>query len=203
MDAEEKKERKAPLVLIIFSLLALSIGGLWAAHFIGLVNLAPFVAGIPYVNQVVKDPYGSAMETVKEKEEEEPPTTSPPMMNPLEVENRELRAKLLEMEQDMMAQAVLYERQKTETLQENTDLKAKVQELEVYRSQTESQSTEVSKTAEYLQGMKPDAIVKVMDNLDDDTVIQIFELLPEATVSKVLALMDPERAAVITRMLLG
>ena len=197
MDEEEKKERKTPFALIIFGLLALLIGGLCAAHFIGLINIAPMVANVPYVNQIITDPTGSAMESTAT------PTPSPPPVNPLEIENRELRAKILELEKDLMDRTTYYEREKTETLRENTDLKAKVQELESYRSKTELQLASTNQIAEYLQGMKPDAIVKMMDNLDDNTVVQIFSMLTDSTVSKVLALMDPERAAVIARMLMG
>jgi flagellar motility protein MotE (MotC chaperone) len=194
---EEKKERKAPLVLIIFCLLALLVGGLWAAHFIGLINLAPLVKDVPYLNQWIEDPFA---------DEAPIPTPSPPppspTVNPLETENRELRLKIEELQQDLLDQTTVYEREKTEALRENTALKAQVEELETYRSNTEAQAADADKTAAYLAGMKPDAIVKVMDNLDDNMVVQIFELLSESQVSKVLALMDPERAAVITRMLL-
>jgi flagellar motility protein MotE (MotC chaperone) len=199
---EEKKERKLPMVTIFFCLLAILIGGLLAAHFLGLVNVAPLVADVPYVNQWIRDPYGGDVFT----EEAPTPTPTPepsPTANPLEEQNRELERKIAELEQDKLDQAAAYEQEKTEALRENTELRARVLELENYRAGAEAQAASDASMAGILQGMKPDAIVQIMDNWDDSTVVGALALLSDTQVGKVLALMDPERAAVITRMLMG
>ncbi|MDR1204638.1 MAG: hypothetical protein LBL26_04035 [Peptococcaceae bacterium] len=202
---EETKERKLPMVTIFFCLLALLVGGLLAAHFLGLVNVAPLVANVPYVNQWIRDPYGgSDVFTEAEPTPTPAPTPEPtPTVNPLEEVNRELERKIAELEQEKLDQAAAYEQEKTETMRENTELRARVLELENYRASTEAQAESDTYMAGILQGMKPDAIVQMMDNMDDSGVVQILGLLTDSQVGKVLALLDPERAAVITRMLMG
>jgi flagellar motility protein MotE (MotC chaperone) len=200
---EEQKERKAPLVTIIFCLLALLIGGLLAAHFIGLINLAPLVANVPYVNQWIRDPYGGDSALADPTPTPEPSPTPAPAVNPLEAENRQLMDKIAELQQDLQDRAAAYEQGKTDALRENTELKARILELETYRNNTEAQAESDANMAGILQGMKPDAIVQMMDSMDDSRVVRVLALLTESQVGKVLALMDPERAAVITLMLMG
>jgi flagellar motility protein MotE (MotC chaperone) len=190
------------MVTIFFCLLALLVGGLLAAHFLGLVNIAPLVADVPYVNQWIRDPYGGSDVFVEAPEPTPTPEPSP-TVNPLEAENRELEARIAELEREKLEQVTVYEQEKTEALRENTELKAQILELENYKASTEAQAASDANLAGILQGMKPDAIVQMMDNWDDNTVVRILGLLSETQVGKVLALMDPERAAVITRMLLG
>lgn len=61
----------------------------------------------------------------------------------------------------------------------------------------------ISKVSRIYAGMKPEEAVGILNNLDDITVFTMLQKMDEEQVAKILALMNAQRAAVLSKMLLG
>jgi flagellar motility protein MotE (MotC chaperone) len=50
--------------------------------------------------------------------------------------------------------------------------------------------------------MKPEEAVAILNNLDNPTIITVLQKMDEGQAAKILALMNPQRAAVLSKTLL-
>ena len=86
---------------------------------------------------------------------------------------------------------------------ENAQSQQELIALREYKSQRENLIINTKQLASYYREMKPEAVVNIMNNMDDNTVLLILPLLETDQSGKILALMDPQRAALLTQILLG
>ncbi|MBZ4653167.1 MAG: MgtE intracellular region [Peptococcaceae bacterium] len=177
-------QQSISLKLIILCLIAIVLGGLWAADKAGLIDLRIALQKIPVLSKYAKEPA---------------PVPKIPVISPIEQENQKLRSDLKDFETKLTA----FENEKTKLLEQIYQLQQELTELRAYKEKNENKAIHAKQLALYYSEMKPEAIVKVMENLDDDTVITILPLLNKEQTGKILALMEPQRAARITQLLLG
>lgn len=90
------------------------------------------------------------------------------------------------------------DRLKNELTQIKEALNAKNQEVD----QANGQKMGYAKMAQYYNSMDKNKAAKIMAELDDETVIGILQNLPADTASSILGVMEPQRAAVITRKMI-
>jgi flagellar motility protein MotE (MotC chaperone) len=178
------------IILIIICLIVVLLAGLFAADKMGIIDisdqLANTFAGIPIIGEDFKS----------ETDNEE---TGIPEASPLEEENQILRLQITDLENRIVA----IQKEKETLLQQNDEDQQELNELRDYKENKENIFIEAQQMAAYYREMKPDAIIRVMDNLDDDTIVIILPLLDSEQVAKILSLMEPQRAALLTQMLLG
>ena len=179
-------QQSISLKLIILCLVAMVIGGLWAADRAGMIDLNIALQKLPVLNKnkYVKEPA---------------PASKSPVISPIELENQKLRNDLKNME----AKFAAFENEKTKLLEQIYQLQQELTELRAYKEKNENKAIQAKELAYYYKEMKPEAVLKVMENLDDDTVITILPLLNKEQAGKILGLMEPQRAARITQLLLG
>ena len=177
-------QQSISLKLIILCLVAMVIGGLWAADQAGMIELNLAFQKLPVLNKYVKEPA---------------PVSSSPVISPIELENQKLRNDL----KDLEAKFAAFENEKTRLLEQIYQLQQELTELRAYKERNENKAIQAKELALYYNEMKPEAVLKVMENLDDDTVITILPLLNKEQTGKILGLMEPQRAARITQLLLG
>jgi len=171
--------------LIFACLLAVLIAGGFAAQTAGIINIRELASKIPVIKTLVQSNI--------------PVETNVPVVSAVESENEKLRA-----ENKLLTEKIaVIEGEKTGLQKQIDDIKLELTTLTEYKNQKENTAVQASLLAVYYKDMKPEAIVKVMDNLDDDTVITILPLLETQQVAKILALMEPHRAALITQILLS
>lgn len=179
------KEKKFSVKLIILCLIAVLIGGVWAAHTAGLINVKAAVSKVPFAQKLLGD-------KGEEKTEGIP-------VSPIEEENNKLRAEIKKTQEKLVA----LENDKTQSLQQISEMQKELTGLRAYKDETEAAKLSADELAKYYKEMKPDAIVQIMNNLDDDTVMKILPLLEKEQTGRILAGMDSQRAALITQLLLG
>ncbi|MDD2212090.1 MAG: hypothetical protein PHC81_01630 [Clostridia bacterium] len=173
-------------ILILIAIVIVCGVGAFAAHQTGYLNLNPILAQIPGMGDfVVEYP-----ETLKEQ--------GNLLVSPIETENKTLRKE----KRDLEHKLTLLEGEKTKLLEQVTELQTELTKLKVDITKQETAVLQVEELAAYYQEMKPDAVVKIMDNLDDELILTILPLLEKKQTGKILALMDPQRAAIITQLLL-
>ena len=119
--------------------------------------------------------------------------------SPLETENEQLRAE----KKELTYQLTILEQEKTKLLEQITELQTELTEIKGQIAKQETKLINTEDLAAYYQEMKPDAVVRIMDNLDDEMVVTILALLDKKQTAKIIALMDPYRAALITQLLLN
>ncbi len=183
------KEKTFSVKLIILCLIAVLIGGIWAAHIAGFIDVKAVAAKVPLVQKLVANE--------DQGEGEETPETVP--VSPIEEENKKLRAELKEIQEKL----VVLENEKTQSLQQISEMQKELMELRAYKEEAEAAKLSAEELAKYYKEMKPDAIVEIMNNLDDDTVMKILPLLEKEQTGRILSGMDSQRAALITQLLLG
>jgi len=120
-------------------------------------------------------------------------------VSPVEKENQELRSKITELEGKISS----LEAEKTKIMQDNALSQQELASLRAYKAERENLVVNSKQLASYYKEMKPEAVVKIMNNLDDNTVLLILPLLDKEQSGKILGLMDPQRAALLTQILLG
>ncbi|PKM89918.1 MAG: hypothetical protein CVU87_03800 [Firmicutes bacterium HGW-Firmicutes-12] len=180
------------ILLIIICLFVVLAAGLFAADKIGIIDfssqLASTFSGVPVIGDFFKS----------EKDEDEEKTNIPEA-SPLEEENQILRLQITDLDNKLEA----LEKEKEKLLQLTDEMQQELTELCDDKERNEKQLVDAQQMAAYYREMKPDALIKVMDNLDDDTIMLILPLLDSEQVAKILSLMEPQRAALLTQMLLG
>lgn len=175
------------LKIVLLCLIAVLAGGLWAASTVGLIDFRDLIAKLPYASKIIKE--GAPDEK----------SPQPVIVSPIEKENKELRAKIRELE----TQTAGFEGEKTKLLQQVETMQKELISLRKYKTENENRALNAVQLAAYYQEMKAEAVVKVMNNLDDYTVIMILPLLEKDHTAKILSLMEPQRAALLTQLLLG
>ncbi|MDX9872911.1 MAG: hypothetical protein RBT41_10905 [Clostridia bacterium] len=177
------------IIVVIISLIVVLIAGITAADKMGVIDIkAQFsqaFAHVPIIGEMLGE------------EEAEPPAV--PGISPLEKENRQLNLQLTDAQKRITA----LEEEKTVSLKMIEELQRELVELRKYKENREQLLLETKELAVYYQEMKPQAVVKIMANLDDETIMMILPLLDTGQVANILSLMDPQRAALMTRLLLG
>lgn len=169
--------------LILLAIIIIMGAGALAAHQTGYINLNPVLSKLPFTGVFVTKP-PEALENL---------TTSP-----IEKENKKIKKENKELESKLIA----LEGEKTKLLEQVTELQVELTELKTYKTTKETSVLNVQELAAYYREIKPEAVVKIMDNLDDESILTILTLLEKEQTGKILALMDPQRAALITQLLL-
>lgn len=178
-------EKKAPFKLIILIILVIFIGIVWAAQTAGVINLKKAASNVPVLKNYFQQPIVAQ--------------TNIPQESPIETENKTLQDKNKELENKILA----LENEKTQFLAKDAQTQKDLTDLQNYKAQKAKEALTTKQMAAYYNGMKADAVVKIMDNLDDDTVVSIIPLLDKEQAGKILSLMNPQRAALLTQMLMG
>lgn len=173
------------IVFIVLCLIAALAGSLWAADILGVINIKEQASKLSYKNILMKQDAASQ--------------PGLPVISPIEKENQELRAAIKGLEEKVL----IMEGDKTKLLEQLDAIQQELTVLRAYKTEQESFVINTGQMAAYYSEMKPDAVVKVMNNLDDNTVMAILPLLETEQVAKILALMEPQRAALLTQLLLG
>lgn len=165
-------------IFMVFILIILMLGaGIFAAEQTGFLNLQAVwaqISGHPLEND----------ETI--------------ITSPIERENMKLK----EEKKDLTYNISVLEREKTELWEQVTELQEQLTSLQALLTEQEATVLNAAELAACYQEMKPDAVVKIMDNLADEVVLTILPLLDKKQNAKIIALMDPLRAALITQLLL-
>lgn len=169
------------LKLIILCLLVVFFSGLWAANTVGIIDLKAALSKTPFVAANEANIEGQL-----------------PEESVIEKENRELKEKIKELENN----AMVSEGEKAKLLKDLEEVQTELAELRSYKLNKESATISAQQLAAYYKEMKPDAVVKIMDNLDDATVLTVLPLLDNEQTGKILSLMEPQRAALLTKILL-
>jgi flagellar protein FlbB len=165
-------------------IIALLVAAVFAANAAGVIDLRSTAAEIPVLNSLIGTTAGN---------EEEIP------VSPIEEENKRLLKQIAELEKKITE----LEGEKTKALEQVALSQQELTELRAYKTEKENIVISATEIAAYYKEMKPEAVVKIMNTLDDDTVITILPLLEKDQSGDILALMDPQRAALITQMLMG
>lgn len=170
--------------LIIACILAVVGACLFAAQTAGMLNIKGSLTQLPVIKTFTKA-YAPA-ETVT------------PALSAVEVENQKLRE-----DNRLLTERVnQLDSEKNGLLKQLEEVKLDLDTLTEYKNKKESDALQAEQLAVYYKNMKPDAVVRVMNNLDDDTVVLILPLLEVEQVARILALFEPHRAALITQLLL-
>lgn len=170
---------------VVLCLVAVIIGGLWAANAAGFIQLKDYAKKIPLVSTFFKDPV--------------PEENNIPTISPVEQENQDLRSQIKTLEERILA----LEGEKVKYLEQISQMQQETSALNSYKADTEKFIDNSKQLAEYYKKMKPEAAVSIMNNLDDSTVLAILLLLDKEQASKILSLMDPQRAALLSQNILG
>lgn len=191
---EEKlmSQKRVPLKLIIFSLLAILAAGIVAAGKAGVFDAQSIInktlGNLPLIGENINVP-----------EETQENQKKIPAVSPLEEENKILNLKIKELEIIIAG----LENEKADFAQKMTDLQQEVLELRKYQEENEKKILNAEELAAYYQEMKPEAVVGIFDRLDDETVMLILPLLERDQVGKIFSLMEPQRAAFLSQVMLG
>lgn len=177
------KKSGFPLMLVLLCMIAVLGGGLWAAQTAGLIDIKQYLAHLPFL---------------KQSEGNAPVSPSVPVVSPIEKENLDLRTAL----QDMEKKGLTWESEKTALLKQIEDMQQELVQLRAYKENKEKEVLNAQDLALYYREMKPEAVVQVMEKLDDSTIMLILPFLEKEQVGKILSLMDPQRAALLTQLLL-
>ena len=170
-------------ILILLAIIVTMVIGAIAAHQTDFIDLSPVFAKTPFLKGLVKKPVEAAEES---------------LISPIEEENKKLR----EEKNELISKITGLEEEKTKLMEQVTELQTEITTLRTDKSTQETVAFNTQELANYYRDMKPEAVVKIMDNLDDETILMILPLLDKKQSSKIIALMDPQRAALITQLLL-
>ncbi len=171
------------LVLICF--LVAIFGCLWAANTVGLLDVKSIAAKTPFLGKYIHT--------------EEQEGIDIPVLSPIERENLELREAIKGFEEKIG----FLESDTAEILQENEKLQEELEELKKYKEEKEKAILNAEELSLYYREMKPEEVVKIMDNLDNETILLILTKLERNQAGEIMAQMEPQRAALITQLLLG
>lgn len=171
--------------IIIASLLLISliVAGIFAANAAGVIDIKAAAANIPVINRVIG--------VSSDKENNIP-------VSPIEEENKTLRGKVSELEKKITE----LEAEKVRALEQVAQSQQELTELRAYKTEKENMVVNAKEIAAYYSQMKPEAVAKIMNTLDDETVITILPLLNKDQSGKILSLIEPQRAALLTRLML-
>lgn len=174
-----KKIIIASLLLII-----LIIAGIFAAAAAGMIDIKTMAGNIPVLNKMIDIP-AAETEIIP--------------VSPIEEENQRLKALTAELEKRITE----LEDEKTRALEQVSHSQQELTELRAYKIEKENIVVNAGEIASYYKEMKPEAVVKIMNTLDDYSVITILPLLEKGQSGKILALMEPQRVALLTQMMMG
>ena len=174
---------KKIIVLIILANIIITGAGALAAHHTGYINLNPLLSKIPLLNSFVTPT---------------PEVPENPAITLLEEDNKQLKKTNKELSNTITT----LEGEKNQLLQEIAEIQAKLEEIAAAQTTHEVATHNVEEFAAYYHEMKPEAAAKIMDSLADETMMTVLTLLEKEQAGKIIALMDPQRAAFITQLLL-
>lgn len=175
---------KKIIIITLILLIAIFVPILWAANSAGF-NMNALLSKMPVTKMFIKAPAQGEVNIIP--------------VSPVEKENQELRSKITELEGKMTA----LEGEKTKIMAENALSQQELATLRAYKAQRENLIVNSKQLASYYREMKPEAVVNILNNVDDNTVLLILPLLDKEQSGKILGLMDPQRAALLTQILLG
>mgnify|MGYP000900378659 CR=1 FL=1 len=175
--------KKSSILILLAIIVTMGIGAI-AAHQTDFIDLSPAFAKIPFLEGLVKKPVETSEELLN---------------SPIEEENKKLR----EEKNEIASKITVLEEEKTKLMEQVTELQTEITTLKADKGTQETVALNTQELANYYREMKPEAVVKIMDNLDDETILMILPLLDKKQSSKIIALMDPQRAALITQLLLA
>lgn len=173
-------------ILILIAIVIVFGAGVFAACQTGYLKLDPLFAQIPGLGSLVAE----NQEALKQQENS--------LVSPIEKENKKLRKE----NKDLEYKLTTLEGEKTKLLEQVTELQTELTKLRADITEQKTAVLNAEELAAYYQEMKPEAVVKIMDNLDDEVLLTILPLLEKKQTAKIIALMDPQRAAIITQLLL-
>lgn len=171
------------IIIASLLLIVLIAAGIFAANATGMIDLKSMAANVPVLNKLIDD---SADQV----------NTIP--VSPIEEENKILRGKVADLEKKITE----LEADKVRTLEQVALTQKELTELRAYKTEKENMVLNAKEIALYYSQMKPEAVAKIMNTLDDDTVITILPLLDKDQSGKILSLLEPQRAALLTRIML-
>lgn len=174
---------KKMVLLILLAIFVFGSIGAVAAHQTDFIDLSPVFAKIPFLQGLVKQPADNPAEV---------------LVSPIEEENKQLRAD----KSELLSRITRLEDEKTALLEQVTELQESVNQFTVAKKESESREANARELAEYYREMEPEATVRIMENLDDETVLLILPLLDKKLSGEIISLMDPQRAALLTALLL-
>lgn len=174
---------KKIIIIIVIVLVVIFVPMFWAARATGF-NVQALLSKMPVTSLFIEAPT------------EETPLRVP--VSPLEIENKELQGKIVEQQEQLSA----FEIENNLLKAENEKIQKELSDLAADLKEEADVKVNMEYTAELYRDMKPDAIVRIMDNMDDEKVLLILTELDTSQSSKILAQMDPQRAALLTKLLI-
>ena len=185
---------KKILSRIILAILILGIiaGAVWVLDWLAVIDVSNTARKIPVIGKMVP----ADKETDKNKDQAQKKA----QLNPLEEENKKLKAdieKLKGQAGKLQKELETVNKEKQTLLTERENLKNTLDTLKNAQAQQEGTKLSYQKLAQYYAEMKPDAAVGIMNNLSDEVIVGILQYLENDQVAKILSAMDPERAAEI------
>ena len=178
--------------LVLFILLILAAGGLFAAIHFEVLDRAVVDEKVQWLNEKVglyKLPvvgYGGIFEYFEVPEGviwPPPPPEPEPEEKPVEVANKPVTP--------------------PEQPKQSKEVKISQKDLEAQIAAREAaEKKRISKLARIYDNMKPEEAAKALDSVNLDTVVLILQKMDESNAGKVLAKMDSNQAAQITQMLM-
>lgn len=174
---------KKTVILILIAIILIGSAGAFAAHQVNFIDLSPVFAKVPFMHGLVKKPAEDPEEL---------------LTSPIEEENKQLR----EENSELQSKITSLEEEKTKLMEQVTEIQNEVNSLKAEKNDQKETEINTQKLAEYYREMEPKAAVKIMENLDDETILLLLSLLEKKQSGEIISLMDPQRAAFLTTLLL-
>ncbi len=84
--------------------------------------------------------------------------------------------------------------------QELTDLEHQMTGL---KTQLETSLKDIKDVAQYYELMEPNNAAKILNDLEDEFIVHLFKNMKKESVSRILAILDPKKAASVTKKMSG
>lgn len=197
----------AMLVLLSFSALLNATWGWWTKDWIGLEVMEEI--STPQAEAVEADPIDDGGSTARKQPEQTPRKNDPYPgrirleMEPGEVQLlqslRSMKEALEERERRLLLRekaVAEVEKEADKRLKELEAMLAKVQQR--LQEEESIKSKKIKRLTAVYASMKPEKSAQVIERMDLDTVIKIFSRMDEKKVGKIMSFLPPEKAVLIT-----
>jgi len=180
-------KRILKITSLVVLILAIIGGAVWMLDYLAVINVRETARKIPVVGKIVP-----------EDKQKKPKTVT---VNPLEEKVKALTAEIEKQKEnagELEQRVEVLNKEKQSLLEERDSLKTALESLKTLQEEQETAKLGYENLAKYYMEMKPEAVVKIMDNLPDEVNIGILQYLEEEKVAKILGAMDPVKAANLT-----
>jgi len=180
--------RQAALVMVlVFAALKVTISGLEASGFMSATIAQATLEQAPARVQIVNNGPAYSKEEIK-------------LLTSLDSRRSELQAR----EKRLDEKAGDLSKRETEFAAKLTQLKDMTQRLQSEREKVDrKQDGQITQLANVYSSMNPEEAARLIEQLDITIAINLLSKMPEKRMGQVMALMSPERALTITKLLSG